>query len=383
MADRDYYQILGVGKNASEDELKKAYRTLAKKFHPDQNKDNKDAEEKFKEINEAYDVLKDAQKRSAYDRYGHAAFKQGAQGAGPGFNPGDMGGFGAAFSDIFENMFGDMAGGGGKRGQPGRGSDMQYTLEISLEDAFHGKEASIRIPAVETCDACAGQGTEKGSKPEKCPDCDGIGRVRMTQGFFTIERTCPRCGGAGNIIKNPCRKCGGSGVQHKDKTIKVNIPPGIDHGRRIRMAGEGEAAPRGAKPGDLYILISIKQHSLFRRDENNLFCRVPLPITTAVLGGSIDVPTLAGKSAALKIPAGTQTGQQFRIRGQGMPILRSESRGDLYIEIYVETPVNLTKKQQDLLRQFDESLGKDSAHSPQTDSFFKRVKGLWDDLREK
>lgn len=382
MADRDYYQILGVEKNATEDELKKAYRTLAKKFHPDQNKDNKESEEKFKEINEAYDILKDPQKRSAYDRYGHAAFKQGA---GAGFNPGDTGGFGAAFSDIFENMFGDMMGGNGanKRGQAGRGADVQYTLEITLEDAFHGKESTIRIPSVETCAPCGGQGTEKGSKPEKCPDCDGVGRVRMTQGFFTIERTCPRCNGTGNIIKNPCRTCGGSGVQHKDKTIKVNIPPGIDHGRRIRMAGEGEAAPRGGKPGDLYILIAVKPHTLFRRDEANLFCSVPLPITTAALGGSIDVPTLSGKSAALKIPAGTQSGQQFRIKGQGMPVLRADARGDLYIEIYVETPVNLSKKQQELLRQFDESLGKDTSHSPQTESFFKRVKGLWDDLREK
>jgi molecular chaperone DnaJ len=383
MADRDYYDILGVAKTATDEELKKAYRKLAMEHHPDRNKNNKESENKFKELNEAYDVLKDEQKRAAYDRFGKAAFQNGGGAGGAG--AGGFSGFGGAFSDIFENMFGDMMGGGrGGGGQNARGSDVQFTLEISLEDAFKGKEATIRVPSVDTCDVCNGQGTEKGTKPEKCTTCDGIGRVRATQGFFTIERACPNCGGSGTIIKDPCKKCGGVGVKRTDKTLKVNIPAGIDDGRRIRLAGEGEAGPRGAKKGDLYVLIAVKPHALFSRDDANLFCRVPLSITTAALGGSIDVPTLSGKSSNLKIPAGTQTAQQFRIKGQGMPHLRSDARGDLYIEVYVETPVNLSKKQQEIFKQLDESLSKDSkSHSPQSDSFFNRVKSMWSDLTEK
>jgi molecular chaperone DnaJ len=365
----DYYTTLGVQKGASDDELKKAYRKLAMQYHPDRNKDNKEAEGKFKEISEAYDVLKDPQKRAAYDQFGHDAFRQG----GGGFNPGDFsGGFGSAFSDIFESMFG---GGGGAR--PGGGADLQYTLEISLEDAFKGKEASIRMPSVSSCDACNGSGAEKGSKAETCTECHGKGRVRSQQGFFTIERACGTCGGQGTIIKDPCKKCGGAGVLRGAKTLKVNIPAGIDHGRRIRMAGEGEAV-RGGKPGDLYVLIAVKPHALFKRDGADLFCRVPLPFTTAAIGGSIDVPTLAGKKAALKIPAGTQTGQQFRIRGQGMSVMKSDQKGDLYIETYVEVPVNLNKKQQDLLKQLDESLGKGGTHTPETEGFWDRVKGIWE-----
>jgi molecular chaperone DnaJ len=374
MADKDFYTLLGVSKTASDDEIKKAFRKLAMQYHPDRNKDNKEAEAKFKEINEAYDILKDPQKRAAYDRFGHDAFKQGMGGGAGGFNPGDFaGGFGSAFSDIFESMFGDARG-----GRPGGGgADLQYTLEISLEDAFKGKEASIRIPSVTSCDACGGSGAEKGSKPETCTACDGKGRVRSQQGFFTIERTCGTCGGTGTIIKNPCKKCGGAGVLRGSKTLKVTIPAGIDHGRRIRMVGEGEAA-RGGKPGDLYVLIAIKPHPLFKREEADLYCRVPLPFSTAALGGSIDVPTLAGKTAALKIPPGTQTGQQFRIRSQGMPVMRSDNKGDLYIETYVEVPVNLSKKQQDLLKAFDESLGKGGSHTPETEGFWDRVKGLWE-----
>lgn len=370
MTTNDYYAILGVAKTATEDELKKAYRKLAMQYHPDRNKDNKEAEAKFKEVSEAYEILKDPQKRAAYDRFGHAAFQQG----GGGFSPGDFaGGFGSAFSDIFETMFGDM--GGGSR--PGGGADLQYTLEITLEDAFKGKEASIRVPSVSNCDSCNGSGAEKGSKPEQCQTCEGKGRVRTQQGFFTIERPCSTCGGTGTLIKNPCKKCGGAGVLRGAKTLKVTIQPGIDHGRRIRLAGEGEAS-RGGKTGDLYVLVSIKPHPLFKREGADLLCRVPLPFTTAALGGLIDVPTLAGVTAALKIPAGTQTGQQFRIKSNGMPTLRSEQKGDLYIETYVEVPVNLSKKQQDLLKQLDESLGKSGAHTPETEGFWDRVKGLWE-----
>lgn len=374
MADRDFYDILGVQKGASEDELKKAYRKLAMQYHPDRNKDNKEAEAKFKEINEAYDTLKDPEKRAAYDRFGHSAYQQGmgAGGSAGGFSQG----FGGAFSDIFESMFGDMMGGGGGASR-NTGTDVQYTLDITLDDAYKGKDASIRIPTVDPCDVCDGTGAEKGSKPEKCGTCGGSGRVRMAQGFFTIERTCSACNGDGIIIKNPCKKCGGSGHLRSEKTLKVSIPAGIDHGQRIRIPGEGGPGPKGGKRGDLYVLISIKPHPLFKRDEQHLFCRVPISFATAALGGSIDVPTLAGKSAGLKIPAGTQTGQQFRIRGQGMPIVRSETRGDLYIETYIETPVNLTKKQQDLLRQFQDSLGKDKSHNPETESFMDRIKGLW------
>lgn len=373
MSERDYYEILGVPKTATDEEIKAAYRKLAMKYHPDRNKGDKEAEEKFKELNEANDVLKDGQKRAAYDRFGKAAFQGGMGGAG-GFNTGDFAsGFGSAFSDIFETMFGDA---GGARGRGG-GSDLQYTLEISLEDAFKGKEATIRVPSVESCDLCGGSGAEKGSKAEKCGTCGGSGRVRSQQGFFTIERTCSTCGGQGTIIKNPCKKCHGAGVLRGEKNLKVTIPAGIDHGRRIRLPGEGEAA-RGGKAGDLYVLIAIKPHPLFKREEADLFCRVPISFPSASLGGAIDVPTLSGKTASLKIPAGTQTGQQFRIKNQGMPTLRSDNKGDLYIETYVETPVNLNKKQQDILRQFEESLGKGGSHSPESDSFWGRVKGLWE-----
>ena len=379
MTTRDYYDVLDLQRSASDDDIKKAYRKLAMKYHPDRNKDNKEAEEKFKEVSEAYEVLKDPQKRAAYDRFGHDAFKNGGMGGGSGgFNPGDFAsGFGSAFSDIFENMFGG-GGPGGARAN-GQGSDLQYTLEITLEDAFKGKESTIRIPSATSCDECGGTGAQKGTKPEQCHDCGGKGRVRSQQGFFTIERTCGACGGTGTIIKNPCKKCGGQGLIRGTKTLKVPIPAGIDHGRRIRLAGEGEAA-RGGKPGDLYVLIAIKPHPLFKREGNDLFCRVPLPFTTAAIGGAIDVPTLAGKTASLKIPAGSQTGQQFRIKTQGMPVMRGgDQKGDLYIETYVEVPVNLSKKQQDLLKQFDESLGKGGGtHNPETDSFWKRVTGLWE-----
>jgi molecular chaperone DnaJ len=389
---RDYYSILGVDRKASADDLKKAYRKLAMKYHPDQNKDDPSAEEKFKEINQAYDVLKDEQKRAAYDRFGEAAFQGGAGGmgggAGGGFNPGFGAGFSGNFSDIFEDMFGDImgrAGGGGRKtGGPSRGSDMQYTMEISLEEAYQGKETTIKVPMNETCDLCAGSGAAKGTGEETCPTCDGQGRTRMQQGFFTIERTCPACNGAGKIIREPCSKCHGSGLQHKEKTLKVKIPPGIDTGRRIRLSGEGEAGPRGGPPGDLYVLLVVKPHKLFRRDGANLYCRVPIPMTTAALGGELEAPSMDGKRSKVKIPAGTQSGQQLRLKGKGMPVLKSSAFGDLYIETVVETPVNLTKKQQELLHQLDETLGGSAAtkHSPESSGFIKKVQELWNDLTE-
>jgi molecular chaperone DnaJ len=378
---QDYYQTLGVDRKASADELKKAYRKLAMKYHPDQNKDNAEAEARFKEISEAYDVLKDEQKRAAYDRFGKAAF-DGSMGGGAGGFGGFSGGagFSGAFSDIFEDMFGDMMGGG--RGGSGRGSDIQYTMEISLEDAFKGKESTIKIPVNDTCDKCNGHGTESGKGAEECPTCHGSGRMRAQQGFFTIERTCSTCGGAGTVIKDACKKCSGTGRIRKEKTLKVQIPKGIDSGRRIRLAGEGEAGMRGAAAGDLYVLVAIRPHRLFRRDGANLYCRVPIPMTTATLGGELQVPSIDGSKNNVKIPPGTQTGQQFRLKGKGMSIMRSESCGDLYIEIFVETPVNLSGRQKDLLKKLAEEFGGDkNAHSPESEGFMKKMKDIWSDLK--
>ncbi|MAI62920.1 MAG: molecular chaperone DnaJ [Micavibrio sp. TMED27] len=383
---KDYYKILGVEKSADAAELKKAYRKLAMKFHPDQNKDNPEAEAKFKEINEAYDILKDEQKRAAYDQYGTAAF-DGSMGAG-GFGGGGGGGFGGAgaFSDIFEDMFGDFMGGGGGRGRggPQRGSDMQYTMEISMEDAFKGKEVKIKIPVNDTCDKCGSSGAEDGESAAKCSTCDGAGRIRQQQGFFTVERTCPTCNGKGQIIKNPCKACHGQGRVKKNKTLKIKVPPGVDTGRRIRLSGEGEAGVQGGPKGDLYVLIAVKPHRLFKRDGANLFCRVPITVTKAALGGDVEVPTIEGKSAKVSIPEGTQTGQTFRLKGKGMAILNSDSRGDLYIETFVETPVNLDKKQKDLLKQLDKDFSdeKGGKHSPEASGFFGKVKEFWDDLKE-
>lgn len=379
---KNYYEILGVNKNASQDEIKKAYRQLAKKYHPDQNKGDKEAEEKFKQINDAYDILKDQQKRAAFDQYGSAAFEGGM---GPGGGMGGAG-FGGAFSDIFEDMFGDFMGGGAGPGRsgPGRGSDMQYTMEISLEDAYKGKEATIKVPVNETCDKCSGSGASPGTGEDNCPACDGAGRMRAQQGFFTIERTCPTCGGAGKVIKDPCNKCSGSGRVRKEKTLKVKIPPGVETGRRIRLAGEGESGLRGGPSGDLYVLLAVKPHKFFRRDGANLLGRVPIPMTAAALGGDIEVPTIGGKKTKVKVPAGTQSGQQFRLKGQGMPVLRSESKGDMYIEVAVETPVNLSSKQKDLLKQLDKTMGGKAAskHSPESSGFMSKMKELWEDLTE-
>ena len=385
---KDYYETLGVQRGADKDEIKKAYRKLAMKYHPDQNKDDPSAEAKFKEVNEAYDVLKDEQKRAAYDQFGEAAFQQG--GMGGGFRGGggpDFSGFGGAFSDIFEDMFGDVMGGMGRgraRSGPMRGADMQYTMEISLEDAYRGKEATIRIPTNETCDTCKGSGAAPGTGADTCSSCDGMGRVRMQQGFFTIERTCPTCQGMGKVIKDPCKKCHGEGRVRKEKTLKFKIPAGVDNGRRIRLAGEGESGLRGGPSGDLYVLLAIKPHKLFKRDGADLHCRVPVPMTTAALGGDIEVPTIDGKKSSFKINAGTQSGQQYRLRGKGMPTQRSDVKGDMYIEIAVETPVNLSGKQKELLRELDKTMGGKAAskHSPESSGFLNKFKELWDDLTE-
>ena len=386
---QDFYKTLGVEKGASKDELKKAYRKLAMKYHPDQNKDNPEAEAKFKEVSQAYEILKDDQKRAAYDQFGEAAF-DGSMGGAGGPGAGGFGGGGAgAFSDIFEDMFGDMMGGGGRGGRSGgasRGSDLQYTLEISLEEAFKGKEAKIKVPVNETCDSCKGSGAKDGSSANECSTCGGAGRVRQQQGFFTIERTCPTCQGQGTIIKDACTKCHGEGRTKKEKNLQIKVPAGVDSGRRIRLSGEGEAGLRGGPHGDLYVLLSVKRHKFFKRDGANLFCRVPIAITKASLGGEVQVPTIEGNSAKVKIPPGTQTGQQFRLKGKGMSMMQSQNRGDLFIEIFVETPVNLNKKQQDLMKQLDKDVGDGksgaSKHSPESSGFFTKMRDLWDDLKD-
>jgi len=380
VAKQDYYELLGVAKGASADDLKKAYRKLAMQLHPDKNPGDKKAEAKFKEVNEAYDILKDEQKRAAYDRFGHAAFEGGGGGARAGGF--DFGGAGAGgFADIFDEMFGEFMGGGRRGAGPQRGADLRYNLEISLEDAFHGKQATVRVGALHACETCHGSGAEAGSKPATCPTCRGQGKVRAQQGFFTIERACPQCGGAGQIIEKPCKTCQGQGRTRKERTLSVNIPAGVEDGTRIRLAGEGEAGMRGAPQGDLYLFLSVKAHKLFHREGSDIYCRVPLPMTTAALGGSIEVPTVDGGRAKVTIPAGAQSGQQFRLKGKGMSVLRSAARGDMFIEAVVETPVNLTKKQQELLREFEGSGGGSKSHSPESASFFAKVKELWDDLR--
>jgi len=378
MSKEDYYKILGVDRDAGKEDLKKAYRRLALRYHPDRNPGDKDAERRFKEVNEAYEVLKDDQRRAAYDRFGHAAFEHAGAGDS-GFGPG----FGAGFADIFEEMFGDFMGGqrrGGGRAA-GRGSDLRYDLEIPLEQAFAGSKTAVRVPTGVACEACKGSGTASGSGPDTCPSCRGNGRVRAQSGFFTVERTCPSCGGSGQVIRDPCRSCGGSGRVQREKILQVTIPAGVEDGTRIRLAGEGEAGIRGGPTGDLYIFISIVPHKLFRRDGADIHCRVPLPMTTAALGGTIEVPTVNGERARISVPPGTQTGETFRLRGKGMTILRSQARGDMYVETMVETPVNLTEKQRRLLQEFAEG-GSDENHSPESHGFFAKVRELWQDLRE-
>ena len=374
-ADDDYYQTLGVTRDASADDIKKAYRRLALKFHPDRNPDDQVAEQRFRDVSEAYEVLKDDQKRAAYDRFGKAAFEQGAGGAGGA-------GFGG-FADIFDEMFGDFfAGGrGGGRGGGRRGADQRYNMEITLEEAFAGKQAKITIPTSVACEECEGSGAASGSAPAACTTCGGHGRVRAQSGFFTVERTCPTCQGAGRVIRDPCRACGGAGRVQKEKQLSVTIPAGVEDGTRIRLTGEGEAGMRGAPPGDLYIFLGVRPHRLFHRDGANIHCRVPIAMTTAALGGSIEVPTIDGGRAKISIPAGVQSGHQFRLRSKGMTVLRADSRGDMFVQATVETPVNLTKRQKELLKEFDDE-GHQSDNSPESTGFFAKVKELWEDLKD-
>ncbi len=379
MAKRDYYEVLGADRSADAAELKSAYRKLAMQFHPDRNPDDAEAEQKFKEVNEAYDVLRDDDKRAAYDRYGHAAFEGAAGGPGGGTGGFD---FGGGFADIFDEMFGDFVGGGrGRRQTNTRGADLRYNFDVTLEDAFAGKQTRVRVNTSVSCDTCNGNGAEGGATPAACPSCHGAGKIRAQQGFFTVERSCPTCHGAGRVIDNPCRACGGAGRVEREKTLSVNIPAGVEDGTRIRVAGEGEAGLRGGPAGDLYIFVSIKPHRFFRREGADIYCRVPIPLTTAALGGTIEVPTIDGNRARVNVPAGTQTAQQFRLRSKGMSVLRSSARGDMYVQAEVETPVNLTKKQRELLRQFDEA-GGGSSHSPEAEGFFTKVKELWEDFKE-
>lgn len=377
MAKRDYYDVLGVERSASQSDIKGAYRKLAMKLHPDRNPDNPEAEQQFKEVNEAYDALRNEEKRAAYDRYGHAAFDGSAGAAGAsGFE------FSGGFADIFDEMFGEFVAGGRARRQAHiRGADLRYNLDITLEDAFAGKQARVRVNTSVGCETCHGSGAEGGAAPTPCPSCHGAGKIRAQQGFFTVERSCPTCHGAGRVIDKPCRTCAGSGRTDQEKTLSVNIPSGVEDGTRIRVAGEGEAGLRGGPAGDLYIFVSIKPHRFFRRDGGDIQCRVPIPMITAALGGTIEVPTIDGSRARVNVPAGTQTGQQFRLRGKGMTVLRSNARGDMYVQAQVETPVNLTKQQRELLRQFDEARGAKS-HSPESEGFFTKVKELWEDFRE-
>ncbi|MDX8349344.1 molecular chaperone DnaJ [Cognatiyoonia sp. IB215446] len=377
MAKRDYYEVLGVAKGADAAAIKKAYRQKAKELHPDRNADNPDAEAQFKEANEAYEVLKDADKKAAYDRFGHAAFENG-MGGGRGGQQGD---FASAFSDVFDDLFGDFMGGGrggGRRSGAQRGNDLRYNLRINLEDAFAGLQKTITVPTAVGCTACNGTGAEGGSEPQTCPTCNGMGKVRAQQGFFTVERTCPTCNGLGQIIKDPCRVCGGAGRVEKEKSLSVNIPAGVETGTRIRLAGEGEAGMRSGPTGDLYIFIEVNDHALFERENTNLFCRVPVSIATAALGGEIEVPTIDGGRSRVKVPEGSQSGRQMRLRGKGMPALRGGQLGDMFIELAVETPVKLTARQREILREFDK-LSEDN--NPQGSSFFASVKSFWDSMK--
>jgi molecular chaperone DnaJ len=382
MSKRDYYEVLGVAKGASADEIKKGYRKKAKELHPDRNADNPDAEAQFKEANEAYEVLKDADKKAAYDRFGHAAFENGMGGGGqPGGGFGGGGDFSSAFSDVFDDLFGDIMGGrggGGGRARASRGADLRYNLRVTLEEAFSGLQKTIQVPTSVTCGGCEGSGAEGGAEPTTCPTCSGRGKVRAQQGFFTVERTCPTCQGLGQNIKNPCLKCGGSGRAETNRSLSVNIPAGVETGTRIRLAGEGEAGLRGGPSGDLYIFIDVADHRLFQRDGTQLFCRVPVSMTTAALGGDIEVPTIDGGRSRVKIPAGSQSGRQMRLRSKGMPALRGGGIGDMFIELAVETPVNLTTRQKELLRSFEEE---SEDNNPELKSFFSSVKSFWDNMK--
>jgi len=369
----DYYELLGVARNCNAEDLKKAYRKLAMQHHPDKNPGNHEAEHKFKEISEAYQVLSDYERRAAYDRYGHAAFQQGGGGGFGGFD------FASGFSDIFDEMFGEILGGGRRGGAAGsgaqRGADLRYDLEINLEEAFKGTDKTISVTKSISCAECKGQGAAPGSHPVDCPLCKGAGRVRAQQGFFTIERACPSCHGAGRVIQNPCKKCAGQGRVRQERKLSVAIPPGVEDGTRIRLAGEGEAGMRGGNPGDLYVILDLSQHPIFQRDGANLYCRVPIPMTVAALGGTIEVPTIDGNMAEVKVDPGTQSGQRSRVKQKGMSVLRSSSRGDLYVELAVETPMHLSKRQKELLNEFAAE-SKDNKNQPESESFLKKVKDM-------
>ena len=374
MVKRDYYEVLGVARASSEADLKSAYRKLAMQFHPDRNPGDKTAESQFKEVNEAYQALSDQQKRAAYDRFGHAAFEQGT-----GFGGGGGEGFASSMADIFDDLFGDMMGRRSGR-NPGRerGSDLRYNLEIGLEEAYRGKTAAVKVPTSVACEACSGSGAKSGSKPKTCQTCQGHGRVRAQQGFFSIERTCPTCGGRGQTIDNPCLVCAGAGRVTRERSLSVNIPPGVEDGTRIRLAGEGEAGMRGGPSGDLYIFLSIKPHQFFQRDGADLYCRVPISMVQAALGGEFTVHTVDGGEARVKVPEGVQSGRQFKVKAKGMPVLRSRDVGDLYIQAVVETPQNLTKRQRELLTEF-ESESSSKTH-PEASGFFAKMRDLFDNL---
>ena len=380
MAKRDYYEVLGLSRGATEQDMKNAFRKLAKEHHPDRNPGNADAERKFKELNEAYQVLSDQQKRAAYDQFGHAAFDPAMGGGGAGGFGAD---FGASMSDIFDDIFGEFMGGrrgggsGGGRGRSSRerGDDLRYNLEIALKDAYEGKTAQIRVPTSVTCETCTGTGAKSGTRATTCTTCGGIGKVRASQGFFTIERTCPACQGRGEKIENPCGSCNGTGRTTKERTLSVNIPAGVEDGTRIRLAGEGEAGVRGGPPGDLYIFLSLSSHEFFQRDGADLHCRVPISMVTAALGGEFEVPTIEKGKTKVKIPAGTQSNRRFRIASKGMPVLRSRQTGDMYVQVVVETPQNLTKKQQELLAEFEKLSS--GATQPESVGFFSKVKDFF------
>jgi molecular chaperone DnaJ len=378
MAKQDYYATLGVGRDAGGEDLKKAYRKLAMQYHPDRNPGDRQAEARFKEISEAYDILKDEQKRAAYDRYGHAAFEQG--GGGGGFNAGFDFSSGGGLNDIFDQMFGEFM--GGRRGGGGRtraGNDIRQAVEIELSEAFAGTKKNLRVPTRVACDACGGTGSEdKSRSADTCQTCHGAGKVRAQQGFFLIERTCPTCGGQGRVIRNPCKVCHGVGTVQRERTLQVAIPPGVEDGTRIRLAGEGEAAGHGAPSGDLYVHVSIRAHPIFQRDGSNIFMRVPLRMTQAALGGDVEVPAIDGTKAKVKIPPGTQTGDQFRLRGKGFSVLRSAARGDMYIQVAVETPQHLSRRQRELLEEFEAEAQGHGKGSPESEGFFSKVKEFFE-----
>jgi molecular chaperone DnaJ len=370
MAKRCYYEVLEVERGVSDGDIKSAFRKLAMKWHPDRNPGDKDCEHRFKEINEAYEVLKDPDKRAAYDRFGHSAFEQGMGGMGPhDFGPG----FGSAFADIFEGIFG-MGAARGRGTRAERGADLRYNMEISLEEAFAGKTAQVRIPTTVSCEACSGTGAKAGTRPKACPHCGGSGRIRHSQGFFTLERTCTGCQGRGQVIDNPCPSCSGSGRVTRERTLSVNIPPGVEDGTRIRLSGEGEVGVRGGPSGDLYIFLSLSAHAFFQRDGADLHCRVPISMVQAALGGEFEVPTIDGGKTRVKVPEGTQSGRRFRLHGKGMPVLRSRQTGDMYVQVVVETPQKLTKRQRELLKEF-EKLSSQETH-PESAGFFGKVREM-------